>query len=191
MTLPQRLTKYDWHMAVVKFKGTSARAGVLRVAAMLSNFNNVDIALSWPERKTLALELDLTESAISECLSILNKCGAIRIIKFGDLSAAQVAVTGRRSGRSQAYELNSEWAKTVLDQVKERVESARAKSNQKIERPVSGDVQSNDTEAERRLAYVVQNDAERRLIPDVHDVERRLAPDAYTLSEKEGLGSRP
>ena len=181
MTERPELTKYDWHKAVTRFKGTSQQASVLRTGALICHYFNQEIGLAWPTRQTLALELDIHETRVSSAIATLQKSGALQVVKFADLSAKIRAVTGNRSGNGQAYRLNMQWAQTVLDYENERVQEAQEAIKSKAERSAAQDVQPSNQEVERSKLQDVQNPVERRVTQDVQGAERRVIPDAYTL----------
>lgn len=181
------ITKHHWIEAVARFKGTSARAGVQRLAILLWAKFNSGVGLAWPTLETLASELQTSEERTSQYVSVLKGCGSLQVVRFADLPDEIRKITGSRKGRGQAYRLNLDWAKDVLKSENERVEEAKARKQAYSNPPQLEGVSSDDYGSKPHQNYGVKEEPENGLNPpergEVKASKPPHIPEANTLEE--------
>ncbi len=109
------LRKYDWLQAAGLFPGFKDSPKVLRVCIAIHGYVNEDLGYAWPSRRTLSEQLRISETAVSQAITVLKNASAINTHRIADLPEEVRRKMKRFSPRSQCYSLNMDWARWVLD----------------------------------------------------------------------------
>jgi len=107
--------KHRWLEACARYRGFVDSPGVLRLAILLFKFYNPELGFAFPSRRTLSERLGSPPASVSRWLRPLKSCGAVKVVKAKDVPVEVREATRRTSKRANYYQLDFDWAETVLE----------------------------------------------------------------------------
>lgn len=107
----ERMTKFDWLLAVNHHPATCDKLRAIRLAIALSHHANFETGLTWVGAERLMREMRAVDrSQLRKALSVLVSCGAVETIKLSECLEVPKGERSVRDKRAVAYRLRFAWA---------------------------------------------------------------------------------